>query len=436
MKATIILCALLLAGSGVWGQQNQFYRQRELQASNSLKLTLQSARAEIARKGYRFQIGNTLVSQTPVTQLAGYQIPGNNAIATFQKLFKNKNIIYGEVFAPGTVNARSFDLRDYHFVPPVRYQQCGNCWTYGTTAVMEINFLMKNIKTEYSKNDPIHPENIGFSEAQLLSCSGAGDCKGGWMAGAADYLVRTGERILSRNLNPDLGAGTQRNCNGLKPDNNNYILKDYGPVSGSLDPWVLPTTRQIKDAIVRHGAVTAAFVADKADFTKFFQKYTGGVYNVPFTKADYSAADPDSSIFHAITIIGWDDATGAWLIRNSWGPGWGAQGYGWIGYNAGSIGIGAIWVEVESHLTNDMGIRVPQFKKKLVFKEELEILDRYANNEKISTQKNSRIVNQPNDMKIKDAQINKADTRLKTNKTYDLKKAGVNLKGSNRTIKQ
>ena len=35
---------------------------------------------------------------------------------------------------------------------------------------------------------------------------------------------------------------------------------------------------------------------------------------------------------HCITIVGYDDSEQAWLIRNSWGTGWGMEGYCWFQY--------------------------------------------------------------------------------------------------------
>jgi hypothetical protein len=36
---------------------------------------------------------------------------------------------------------------------------------------------------------------------------------------------------------------------------------------------------------------------------------------------------------HAITLVGYDDAVGAFRFINSWGTGWGSSGYGWIAYS-------------------------------------------------------------------------------------------------------
>lgn len=52
---------------------------------------------------------------------------------------------------------------------------------------------------------------------------------------------------------------------------------------------------------------------------------------------------------HAIVAVGYDDAAdvggekGALLIRNSWGSGWGDQGYGWLPYAYVESGLATDW---------------------------------------------------------------------------------------------
>jgi len=62
---------------------------------------------------------------------------------------------------------------------------------------------------------------------------------------------------------------------------------------------------------------------------------------------------PNAPVNHAVTLIGWDEDKHAWLIKNSWGQGWGEpagsgtqRGYMWISYDSNNIGYGAAWVEV------------------------------------------------------------------------------------------
>ena len=66
---------------------------------------------------------------------------------------------------------------------------------------------------------------------------------------------------------------------------------------------------------------------------------------------DFFAYGPNSGVYtqttnavaggHCIVIVGYDDTKGAWLIRNSWGTGWGMAGYGWFGYGQCDIDANA-----------------------------------------------------------------------------------------------
>lgn len=77
-----------------------------------------------------------------------------------------------------------------------------------------------------------------------------------------------------------------------------------------------------------------------------FQAYTGGVFD------EHTKSFP--WINHGVTIIGWDDSKHAWLIKNSWGTGWGEtgggseRGYMWIDYSTNNIGIATAWVDAKS----------------------------------------------------------------------------------------
>jgi C1A family cysteine protease len=97
-------------------------------------------------------------------------------------------------------------------------------------------------------------------------------------------------------------------------------------------PDKVPTVRQLKRALIEHGPLVAPIVYDEC-----LENYKGGVFN----ERDFDMVN------HVVLLIGWDDAKGAWLVKNSWGEEWGEKGFAWIKYGSNNIGMFAAWIDAE-----------------------------------------------------------------------------------------
>ena len=114
-----------------------------------------------------------------------------------------------------------------------------------------------------------------------------------------------------------------------------YQVVNWNFVDG--DHWddnKTPPIASLKQALCEHGALAVAVNA-----TDEWGYYGGGVFNIN--------APAEEDINHAVTLVGWDDSLGAWLIKNSWGPGWGDRGYMWIKYGTNKIASWPAWAEVQ-----------------------------------------------------------------------------------------
>jgi inhibitor of cysteine peptidase len=192
---------------------------------------------------------------------------------------------------------------------PVRNQgDCGSCWAFATVAVLESLIMVH----DWAAKD--------LSEQYLVSCNSDGwSCDGG--REAHDYHQ-------SKYANGELAAGavyeadfpysaSNQACNA--PHSHHERIQSWG----SIDPW------DLKQRILGYGPVTTGVCAGSA-----FQHYAGGVF-----KTDESSECDFLGLFqwsnHLVTIVGWDDLQGVWIVKNSWGSRWGES---WRGDRNGELG--------------------------------------------------------------------------------------------------
>lgn len=187
----------------------------------------------------------------------------------------------------------SLDWRDLNVVTPIKDQgYCGSCWSFSATGAMEGAWAI------YSG------ELISLSEQQLIDCSikyGDLACKGGIMDNAFEYTIDNG--ICSENDVP-------------------YLAKFSGCKScekvAKFDSCVDVTKGNelhLKEAVF-HTPISVAINAN----SKTFQFYSSGII---------TPEDCNNELDHGVLLIGYGEEEGKkyWLLKNSWGTGWGENGY-------------------------------------------------------------------------------------------------------------
>lgn len=215
----------------------------------------------------------------------------------------------------------AFNWRDASQLTTVQYQGiCGSCWAFTSAAVYEGNYKMKNGKV------------LDVSEQFILDCAvdkngnDAGSCDGGWYGAVFDYLMTKGAQLEKDKPY----QGKQGFCG--TPGNSKYKVIKWGYIRRDAG---IPSVKEMKEAIAKYGAIAAT-----VKVTPAFQAYKSGIFD------EHASVSGPSDVNHAITIVGWDDSKQAYLVKNSWGPGWGESGYIWVEYGSNNIGYGAAWAVV------------------------------------------------------------------------------------------
>ncbi len=218
----------------------------------------------------------------------------------------------------------SFDWRDSGKMPKVRDQGgCGSCWAFATAGSFEPALMINKGFT-----------TVNSSEQFLISCNREGwGCNGGWWAHDYEGLKPgkndTQAGAVAESAFPYVAGDAS--CGGPYP--HPYALENWYYVG---DMWGVPPADAIKAAIYNYGPVSSAICVGNA-----FSNYRGGVFSTN-EKSVCGASD----VNHGVVITGWNDADNTWVIRNSWGSGWGENGYMRIKRGISNVGYAANYVVV------------------------------------------------------------------------------------------
>jgi uncharacterized repeat protein (TIGR01451 family) len=186
------------------------------------------------------------------------------------------------------------------YVSPVKNQgSCGSCWAFAVTAAAESQMMIATSGLP-----------IDLAEQILVSCpGGGGTCSGGSPSTASSYVRDVGLPLESCFRYTATNNSCSNAC--LNWQDNTYRIIGWHIARTAID--------DIKNALYAYGPVVTTMYV----YNDFFS-YRSGVYS--YATGPYVGA-------HAVLAVGYDDILQAFIVKNSWGSGWGEAGYFMIAYS-------------------------------------------------------------------------------------------------------
>ena len=281
----------------------------------SLNLVLLSlpTQAEISLKELQARIEQQRLTWVAgETSVSGLSPEEKRRLCGFRADKERLPLRFPQIRAPEGGFPPSLDWRSnpsgVNWMTPVRNQgACGSCVAFAAVGALE---ACENINV-YGVPRP----SYDLSEQFLFSCGG-GDCDNGWYftgtGGAFEFLMTVG--VADEACYPYRSRdGHDYPCENRCSDWATRVvtIPDYIAISAATRPLddILKTYIQIEP-------ITCVM-----DVYQSFYSYRLGVYQ---------HIDGEEIVGgHGVVILGWDDTTNppSWICKNSWGLGWGENGY-------------------------------------------------------------------------------------------------------------
>jgi C1A family cysteine protease len=239
------------------------------------------------QKGLSYTLGHNkfshLTEEEFIAKYTGLKLPENY----------ERNIVATEPVLSQTTDV---DWRTQGAVNPVKDQgQCGSCWAFSATASIEGAWKISGHALE------------NLAEQQLVDCStsfGNHGCNGGWMDYGFKYVISVG--------------GQERTADYPYKAVDQACKFSASKVAGKISNFADVPKNDCKTLLqfAAQGPTSVAIAANA------IMNYRSGVFSV---------ATCGTSLNHGVTLVGYghDNALNKdfYLVRNSWGTGWGEQGY-------------------------------------------------------------------------------------------------------------
>lgn len=199
------------------------------------------------------------------------------------------------------------DWRTKGAVTPVKNQgQCGSCWSFSAVGDIEGVHFLKTGKL------------VSLSEEQFVDCDKTDHgCQGGLPSLAYQYAIKAGGVDTEESYSYKGVAGT---CDFKSSD-----------VGAKISSWERVSTDedQIAAYLAKNGPLSIALNAGPMQF------YSGGI------SSPWSIFCNPRKLDHGVLLVGYgvEGSKKYWIIKNSWGPGWGEKGYYRIMRGKGKCGL-------------------------------------------------------------------------------------------------